>query len=308
MPVAGTSQGVRAGAGRLVCPAVASLDDEQSSLDYEKTSRYLEGGCRLHYHEAGSGPALVLLHGSGPGVSAWSNFRGNFAVFAQHFRTVLWDMPGFGRSDLPPLDRAYPQVAAEHLLRLLDGLGVDRAHLLGNSMGGYVALELALAHPERVGRVVGMGPGGLAANTFGPEPSEGARRLFDFMRSPSKETMAAWVDTMVANKAVVDDELIEERLANATAPGAMEAAMAIFASVVQHPDEVPLWARLRGLRSPVLLTWGRDDRMLPVEGAFFGYRQLPDAELHVFAGCGHWAQVERKEEFERVVLEFLGRG
>ena len=278
-----------------------------TALDFETTSRYLEGDYRIHYHEAGEGPALVLLHGSGPGVSGWSNFRGNFPVFAGQFRTVVMDMPGFGKSERPHLDRAYPRVAADGLARLLDGLGIERAHLLGNSMGGYVALEFALAYPDRVNRMVLMGPGGLAVNVLGPDPSEGARRLGDFMMAPSKAAMEAWVDTMLANKAVVDDQLIEERLANAMAPGALESAIAIFSSLGQHPEPVPLFARLKGIKAPALITWGRDDRMLPVEGALMGFRQLPNAELHIFSKCGHWAQVERKAEFERLVIEFLTR-
>lgn len=298
--MAGTANRAGSGSGPLGCRPVRALD-------FEGTSRWVEGPCRLHYHEAGDGPVLVLLHGSGPGVSGWSNFKGNFAAFAETFRTVIWDMPGFGLSERPALDRAYPRVAVDHLVRLLDAIGAERAHLLGNSMGGYVAFEFALAHPDRLDRLVGMGPGGLAANVFGPDPSEGARRLFDFMAAPSKEAMAAWVDTMVANKAVVDEDLIEERLANARAPGAMESAMAIFTSLVQYPEAVPLWARVRDIRAPTLITWGRDDRMLPLDGAFFGYRQIPNAELHLFPKCGHWAQVERKEELERVVTEFLSR-
>ncbi|HVA74393.1 MAG TPA: alpha/beta fold hydrolase [Acidimicrobiales bacterium] len=278
-----------------------------ATLDFEATSRYLEGDYRIHYHEAGSGPALILLHGSGPGVSGWSNFRGNFPVFAEQFRTVVMDMPGFGRSERPDFDRAYPKIAAEATARLMGGLGIDKAHLLGNSMGGYVALEFALAHPDKVDRLVLMGPGGLAVNVLGPEQSEGARRLGEFMVAPSKKAMEAWVDTMVANKAVVDDALIEERLANAQAPGALESAMAIFASLGQHPDPVPMYARLKGIKAPTLVTWGRDDRMLPVEGALMGFRQLPNAELHIFSRCGHWAQVERKDEFERIVTEFLTR-
>ena len=278
-----------------------------TTLDFETTSRYLEGDYRIHYHEAGDGPALVLLHGSGPGVSGWSNFRGNFPVFAGQFRTVIMDMPGFGKSQRPELERAYPRVAADGLARLLDGVGIEKANLLGNSMGGYVALEFALAYPDRVNRMVLMGPGGLAVNILGPDPSEGARRLGDFMIAPSKAAMEAWVDTMVANKAVVDDQLIEERLANATVPGALESAIAIFSSLGQHPEPVPMWARLKGIKAPTLITWGRDDRMLPVEGALMGFRQLPNAELHIFSKCGHWAQVERKDEFERLVIEFLTR-
>lgn len=278
-----------------------------TALEFDATSRFLEGDCRLHYHEAGEGPALLLLHGSGPGVSGWSNFRGNFPVFAEHFRTVVMDMPGFGRSERPPLDRAYPRVAADHVVRMMDALGIEKAHLLGNSMGGYVAFEFALAHPDRVDRLVGMGPGGLAANILGPDPSEGARRLTDFMMAPSKAAMEAWVDTMVANKSVVDDALIDERLANALAPGAMESAIAIFMSLAQHPETTPLYARVKAITAPTLITWGRDDRMLPVEGALFGFRQMPNAELHLFSRCGHWAQVERKDDFERLVIEFLTR-
>ncbi|MGH8921921.1 MAG: alpha/beta fold hydrolase [Actinomycetes bacterium] len=277
-------------------------------LEFDATSRVAgEGGQELHYHEAGEGAPLLLLHGSGPGVSGWSNFRGNLPVFAERFRTLVPDLPGFGRSPRPELDRAYPLVAADAVCRLLDAAGIERAHVLGNSMGGYTALELALAYPERVDRLVLMGPGGLAANVAAPEPSEGARRLTDFMRAPSREAMVAWVDTMVANKDVVDDELIDERMANATAPGAIESAIHIFLSLAQHPQPVPLYARLDQIAHPTLVTWGRDDRMVPFDGALFGFRRLPHAELHVFSQCGHWAQVERKAEFERVVTEFLTR-
>jgi 4,5:9,10-diseco-3-hydroxy-5,9,17-trioxoandrosta-1(10),2-diene-4-oate hydrolase len=278
-----------------------------ATLDFEATSHYLDGTPRLHYHEAGEGPALVMLHGSGPGVTAWSNYGANLPNLAQHFRTVLWDMPGFGRSERPELDRAYPGLAADILVRLLDGLGIERANLFGNSFGGYVSLEFALAHPDRVGRLVLMGPGGLAAPVLGPERSEGARRLTDFMLAPSREGMVAWVDTMVANQKVLDEQLIDTRLAAALAPGAIDNAVSIFLSLAQHPDPVPLWARLKDIKAPVLITWGRDDRMMPLEQSLFGYRQLPNAELHIFSKCGHWAQVERKDDLERLVVDFLTR-
>jgi 4,5:9,10-diseco-3-hydroxy-5,9,17-trioxoandrosta-1(10),2-diene-4-oate hydrolase len=277
------------------------------TLDFEGTSHFVEGEFRLHYHEAGSGPALILLHGSGPGVSGWSNFKGNLPVFAEQFRTVVLDMPGFGKSAPTELNRAYPKIAADSVRFLMDQLGMDKAHLLGNSMGGYVAAEVALAHPDRVDRMVMMGPGGLAVSTFSPEPSEGARRLGDFMKSPSREAMVAWIDCMVANKAVVNDELIDERMANALRPGAIEAAVAIFISLAKHPDETPLWAKAAQIKQPTLITWGRDDRMLPFEQGLFPFRRLPNAELHVFSRCGHWAQVERKSDFERLVVDFLTR-
>ena len=278
-----------------------------AKLDFESTSHYVEGRYRLHYHEAGDGPPFILLHGSGPGVSGWSNFKGNLPVLSRSFRVIVPDMPGFGLSDAVELPRAYPRVAADSVAFLMEQLGIEKAHVLGNSMGGYVAAELALAHPDRVDRLVLMGPGGLAVSIFNPDPSEGARRLTEFMTNPTREGMVAWVDCMVADKRVVDDELIDERMANALRPGAIESAMAIFMSLAQHPEEVPLYARADKIKQPTLITWGRDDRMLPFEQSVFAFRRMPRAELHVFSRCGHWAQVERKDEFERVVTEFLTR-
>jgi 4,5:9,10-diseco-3-hydroxy-5,9,17-trioxoandrosta-1(10),2-diene-4-oate hydrolase len=264
----------------------------------------------LHYHEAGDGPTLVLLHGSGPGVSGWSNFKGNFPVFAKEFRTIILDMPGFGRSKgSERYDRLYPVVAAEALTQFVEATGIDRCHLLGNSMGGYVAATFALEHPDLTDKMVLMGPGGLAVNVFGPQGSEGAGRLREFSMNPSREAMIAWVDTMLGNKSLMTDELIDERMANALEPGAMARAGAVFATFMDPsiPPTVPLWSRASEITAPTLITWGRDDRMLPYEGALFAFRQMPNAELHVFSNCGHWAQVERKDEFERLTIEFLTR-
>ncbi|MCU4184193.1 alpha/beta fold hydrolase [Acidiferrimicrobium sp. IK] len=275
---------------------------------FTRTSRVIEDGDdTLHYHEAGSGPPLLLLHGSGPGVSAWSNFAANLTPLAEHFRVIALDMPGFGRSALPALDRAYPHIAADAVVRLLDRLGIERVDLLGNSFGGYVALQSALHAPERVGRLVLFGPGGLSVPTLAPDPSEGARRLGEFMMAPSRGAMEAWIDTMVANRAMVDEALIDDRMEMALRPSAIPNALAIFASLAAHPDPVPLWARLDQVKAPALVLWGRDDRMMPLEGGLFGFRRLRRAELHVFSNCGHWVQVERKAEFERLVIEFLTR-
>jgi 4,5:9,10-diseco-3-hydroxy-5,9,17-trioxoandrosta-1(10),2-diene-4-oate hydrolase len=278
-------------------------------LDFEGTSRWFDGEFHLHYHEAGSGPVLVLLHGSGPGVSGWSNFHGNLPVLAEHFRTIVLDMPGFGRSDPVEIDRPYSKIAAASVLGLMDGLGIERAHLLGNSFGGSAAGHFAVAYPDRADRLVLMGPGGFAVNVFSPDVSEGAKRLREFLAAPTREGMVAWVDCMVEEKSVVDDALIDERMANASRPGVIEASRAITASFrdPRFADELPLWARTASIPHPVLITWGRDDRMLLYESGLFAFRRLPNAELHVFSRCGHWAQVERKAEFERVVLEFLTR-
>ena len=282
------------------------------TLDFDATSKTITAGrFTLHYNESGAdlpGTPVLFLHGSGPGVSGWSNFAGNFAAFAAKRRTIILDMPGFGRSPALKWDAAYPVVAAESVDALLDALGIDQADIVGNSMGGNVACETALAYPSRVRKMALMGPGGLAENLFAPNPSEGSRRLFEFLQKPTREGMVAWVDTMVGNRKVVSDELIDTRLAAALEPGAIPQTMEIFGSIF-NPEfrTAPLWARAEQIKQETLLIWGRDDRMLPYEGAHFAFRHLPNAELHVFSKCGHWAMIEQRTAFNRIVLEYFGR-
>src|SRR5690606_38892205 len=122
----------------------------------------------------------------------------------RHFRTIILDMPGFGLSTAKSgIDRLYPDLVADALHAFLDELGLEQVHLLGNSMGGYAAASYALAHPERVGRMVLMGPGGLAVSSFGPEVSEGAIRLREFSTNPSREAMRAWIDSMLGDKSLL---------------------------------------------------------------------------------------------------------
>jgi 4,5:9,10-diseco-3-hydroxy-5,9,17-trioxoandrosta-1(10),2-diene-4-oate hydrolase len=110
---------------------------------------------------------------------------------------------------------------------------------------------------------------------------------------------------MVSDQALVTDELIDSRMENAMKPGVMDSTRAIFGTFFKFPDPTPLWSRANEIQHPTLITWGRDDRMLPFEGALFPFRQMPNADLHVFSNCGHWAQVERKDDFERVVIDYL---
>ena len=131
----------------------------------------------LHYEEAGSGPVVVLLHGGGPGASGMANFRRNLPPFAERFRTLVIDQPGYGKSDKPPVTGNYFTFAADALAGLLDELGIERVHLVGNSLGGGTAVRFALRFPARAGRLALMGPGGLSLNVFAPDPTEGVKRL-----------------------------------------------------------------------------------------------------------------------------------
>ncbi|MEO5652690.1 MAG: 4,5:9,10-diseco-3-hydroxy-5,9,17-trioxoandrosta-1(10),2-diene-4-oate hydrolase [Marmoricola sp.] len=273
------------------------------------------GAITLNYHEAGEptgfggGLPLVMLHGGGPGASAWSNFGSALPGFAENFRTLLVDQPGFGASDKPEVVGNYFRFAAAHVVALLDELGIDRVHLLGNSLGGGTAMRLALEHPKRVGRLVLMGPGGASLNLFHADPTQGVQRLMDFAAEPSREALRAFISTMVVNQSLVTDELVEERFADATAPGAREALASMGASF-WNPDTFEdgmLWREAHRLRQHTLLTWGREDRVNPLDGAMVALKLIPKATLHVFPNCGHWAQVEAAEEFREVATAFLGR-
>ena len=278
--------------------------------------RYAEaGGMRLHYHEAGpdggqrGATPVVMLHGGGPGAPAWSNFGPNLPVFAERFRTLLVDQPGFGKSGRPPVTGSYFTFSANALAALLTGLGIERVHLIGNSLGGGTAVRFALEYPERAGRLVLMGPGGLSLNLFAPDPTEGVKRLMEFSAppGPSREKLEAFLRTLVFDQRLVTDELIDERFAAASDPGALGAMAAMGASFLSpaHAEEAFLWREAYRLRQRVLLVWGREDRVNPLDGALVALKTIRRCQLHVFGGCGHWAQLEKFDEFNRLVIGFL---
>ena len=269
---------------------------------------------RLHYHEAGSEhPAtVILLHGGGPGASAWSNFGRNLPVLAKSFRVLAVDQPGFGRSDKPTEHPQYFTHSADAVVGLMDALGIERAHLIGNSLGGGAAVRLALDHPGRAGRLVLMGPGGLSLNMFSPDPTEGIRNLARFAAppGPSKEKLEAFLRVMVYDQSLITDELVDERFAAASAPDSL-AAMAAMGASFARPDTYEqgmLWREAHRLRQRVLLIWGREDRVNPLDGALLALKTIPRAQLHVFGRCGHWAQLEKFEEFNRLAIDFLTDG
>ncbi|WP_410654626.1 4,5:9,10-diseco-3-hydroxy-5,9,17-trioxoandrosta-1(10),2-diene-4-oate hydrolase [Amycolatopsis sp. lyj-112] len=272
----------------------------------------VQGGLKLHYHEAGAEhpETVILLHGGGPGASAWSNFGRNLPVFAKNYRTLAIDQPGFGRSDKPTEHPQYFRHSADAVVGLMDELGIERAHFVGNSLGGGAAVRLALNHPKRAGRLVLMGPGGLSVNLFAPDPTEGIKNLgrFSAPPGPSREKLEAFLRIMVHDQSLITDELIDERFAAASAPESLAAMKAMGKSFAQ-PDtyeEGMLWREAHHLRQRVLLIWGREDRVNPLDGALIALKTIPRAQLHVFGGCGHWAQLEKFDEFNRLALDFLG--
>lgn len=266
----------------------------------------------LRYYDAGDGPVLLFLHGSGPGVTGWRNFRGVLPTFAEHFRCLILEFPGFGVSD----DfGGHPMITAQSAVApFLDALGVDRVDIVGNSMGGGVGINFAINNPDRVGRLVTIG--GIGTNIFSPGPSEGIRLLQEFTEDPTRQRLIDWLRSMVYDQSLVTEELIEERWQLATDPETLAAARrmygkAAFAQMMafMRSSDAPLpWAQMHKVAAPTLLTWGRDDRVSPLDMALIPMRTIANAELHVFPNCGHWAMIEAKEAFENVVLAFLTRG
>jgi pimeloyl-ACP methyl ester carboxylesterase len=281
-------------------------------LTYDGTLREMSTDAGvLRYHEAGEGPPLLLLHGSGPGVTGWRNFRGILATFARHFRCLIVEFPGFGVSD----DfGGHPMLTAnDAVVTFVEALGLDSVDIIGNSMGGGVGINYAIRHPSKVRRLVTIG--GIGTNIFTPGPSEGIRLLQEFTENPTRQRLIDWLHSMVYDPSLVTDELIEERWALATDPPTLEsarrmygkAAFAAMMSAVRNSDAPLPWAMMHKVQAPTLLTWGRDDRVSPLDMALIPMRMIPNAELHVFPNCGHWAMIEAKQAFEATVLPFLLR-
>ncbi|GII64308.1 alpha/beta hydrolase [Sphaerisporangium krabiense] len=283
-----------------------------TELTYDSTARELatDQGV-LRYHEAGDGPPLLLLHGSGPGVTGWRNFRGNLAVLAERFRCLVLEFPGFGVSH--PTD-LHPAVAAQAaVVPFLDGLGLRQVDVIGNSMGGGVGAQVAIAHPDRVRRLVTIG--GVGRNLFSPSPGEGIELLMEFTDAPTRERLVQWLHSMVYDRSLITEELIEERWALATEPATLASARRMYGraaftaamAAAAVSDTPPYWAMLHKIKAKTLITWGRDDRVSPVDMAILPMRAIPDVELHIFPDCGHWAMIEQKAAWESVVLSFLTR-
>lgn len=282
-----------------------------NELSYESTLRELptDAGV-LHYHEAGAGTPLLMLHGSGPGVTGWRNFGDNLAAFTPHFRCLVLEFPGFGVSgstEQHPMVAALPAVG-----RFLDGLGLDQVDVIGNSMGGGVACRFAIAQPDRVRRLVTVG--GVGRNLFSPAPGEGINLLVEFTEDPTRDRLVSWLRSMVFDQSLVTEELIEQRWAQATDPETLEIARrmysrvaieASFAMAGSSARATPGWAQFDQITARTLLTWGRDDRVSPMDMMLIPMRTISDVQVHIFSRCGHWAMIEQKQAWEATVLAFL---
>jgi 2-hydroxy-6-oxonona-2,4-dienedioate hydrolase/4,5:9,10-diseco-3-hydroxy-5,9,17-trioxoandrosta-1(10),2-diene-4-oate hydrolase len=258
--------------------------------------------------ESGTGPAVVMLHGGGPGASGVSNYSRNIDALAENFRVIVPDMPGYGRS-AKGVDHDDPfGYLADAIRGLLDVLGVDTAHLIGNSYGGAAALRFALDTPDRVERLVLMGPGGIGTTKGLPTP--GLKSLLSYYGGdgPSRDKLETFIRTyLVYDGASVPDALIDLRYDASIDPEV------VADPPLRRPSGLrTLWrmdltrdSRLKGLRTPTLVLWGRDDKVNRPSGGPMLLNLMPNAELVMTSHTGHWMQWERAELFNKLVTEFL---
>lgn len=282
----------------------------EPGFGYAETTRTATvNGLRIHFNEAGDGPVAILLHGAGPGVSGWANFADNLPVFARSFRTLIVDQPGFGASAGADFEGDFFTHSADTIVGLMDELGIGKAHLVGNSLGGGVAARLALDHPDRVDRLALMGPGGLTTRLFTPEPTLGHTRLYDFNAppGPTREKLGVFMRGMVYDDEFVTEDMLDDRFARSQIPGAAEAFERMRVSFLspEGTRAMQLWREVATIEHETMLIWGREDLVNPYDGGLFAFSQMQNVSLHVMSRCGHWAQVERAREFNRLVTGFL---
>ncbi|WP_432559902.1 alpha/beta fold hydrolase [Granulicoccus sp. GXG6511] len=274
-----------------------------AELTKENTHRVVntESGT-IHYHEAGTGYPLIMLHGSGPGATGWSNFGPNMLELSKKYRVIAPDMPGWGASDPVSFDdRNHVKAAVD----FMDALGIEKAAFMGNSMGGATVLRFAMAHPDRISHIITMGSGaGASANPiFQPAgPSEGIKVLQGAYRDPSVEGMRKLVDIMTFDPAFATEELVQQRSETARSrPDHLE-------NFINGIPKGRLPMDLSGLARteiPALIVHGRDDRVVHYEHGLRLATLIPNSRLLLLNRCGHWAQVEHPAEFNRAVDSFL---
>lgn len=258
------------------------------------------GGITTNFLEAGDGPPVVLVHGSGPGVTAYANWRLTIPELSAHFRVLAPDMAGFGFSDKPG---GYGMDAwVDQILGFLDAVELEKVSLVGNSFGGGLALRVAARYPDRVDRLVLMGAMGVDFPI-----TEGLDFVWGYQ--PSFESMRKSLDYFAYNRELVNDELAEVRYRAASEPGVTEAFEAMFPAPRQRWVEAMATpeAKLRQITHETLIIHGRDDRVIPLENAYRLHALLERSELHVFGRCGHWSQIEWADDFNRLLIRFLGR-
>ena len=260
------------------------------------------GGILTSYLEAGAGEPVIMLHGSGPGVSAMANWQHNIGALSQRFRVLAPDIVGFGATKRPD-DIVYSlRTWTDHVWAFLDAHDIEKAAIVGNSLGGRIALQMATDQPDRITKMVLMGAPGV-----GMTLTEGLAALRAYQ--PSHDAMRDLLRNYFAvDPTMITDDLVAIRYEASVADGAYEEYRAMFFDPRHAGSELGITEeQVRAIDTPALLVHGREDKVVPMQVSVTMLGLLPNADLHVFSKCGHWTQIERADEFSALVADFLAR-
>lgn len=257
-------------------------------------------GIETNFHDEGSGFPVLFIHGSGPGVSAWANWRLAIPELSKRHRVIAPDMVGFGFTERPASITYDMATWVKQAVGLLDALELPKAHIVGNSFGGAIALALAIAHPERVGRLVLMGSVGVPF-----EITHGLDAVWGY--EPSLENMRTLLDIFAFSRELVNDELAELRYRASIRPGFQESFSAMFPAPRQRWVDAMTSAEadIRALPHETLIIHGRDDKVIPLANSLTLLEWIDRSQLHVFSRCGHWVQIEHAARFARLLADFF---
>lgn len=274
------------------------------TLTRENTSRFVQAGSiKIHYHEAGTGPVLLCIHGGAPGAFGWGNFGRNLEALSQHFRTLIVDLPGYGLSDKPDIEGPRTSFYARTFRDMLNALNIERAHVLGMATGGSVALKLAIDFPEEVDRlVVVSSPGGLSL--FQPSAPRPASHDYYGGTGPSLERMRANLERLLYDASILTEEVVRERYEASIEPEFMSKAPEGRGGAAGQTLE-PLWQDLHRIQAQTLVIWGRNNQTLNYDHALFMLNRIPDVRVHIHGKCGLWVPYEKAQEFNSNVIGFL---
>jgi 2-hydroxymuconate-semialdehyde hydrolase len=257
-------------------------------------------GIATNYHDVGQGAPLLMIHGSGPGVTAWANWRLALPELSKNRRVIAPDVVGFGFTERPAGIQYNIETWVGQLVGLLDALDLQRVDIVGNSFGGALALKLAIQHPDRVGRIVLMGSGGVSY----PMTAE-LDSVWGYQ--PSIENMRKMLDIFAYDRSLVTGELAAMRYKASIQPGFQEAYSSMFPAPRQRwlDAMANTEEQIRAIPHETLVVHGREDRVIPLSSSLTLANWLPNSQLHVYGHCGHWTQIEHASRFSRLVNDFL---
>ncbi len=273
----------------------------QTTTNPEIGKSVMSAGLNTNYLESGSGYPVMMLHGSGPGVTAYANWRLTMPVLAQHFRVIAPDAAGFGYTERKKGQEFSLDFWVDHMVGVMDALKIEKAHFVGNSFGGALTMAIATRYPDRVDRIVMMGAAGL---NF--ELTEGLDKVWG--HEPSLKSAREMMEKYFAyNNDLIGDDLVKSRYEASIRPGFHETFSAMFPAPRQRhiaalgtPE-----AEIAKLTNRTLMVHGRDDKVIPVECSLRYNQLLVNSDVHIFGCCGHWTQIEKKDAFNALVRDFF---